>query len=327
MDMKNSIFIVFSRIFTILTVFYLLVGCDRTSEPTLRLGTNTWLGYEPLYLARDLGYLDPKGFHLVEYPSSSETIRAFRNNALDGVALTLDEILLLIQDGFDLRAILVTDISLGGDAILGRPGMSSMMDLVGQRVAVESTALGAYMLSRALEINGLSVSDVKVVHQDANEHKYTFEANVADAVVGCEPERTELLRQGAVLLFDSSSIPGEIVDVLAIRREILDENPGGILMLLRGWFGAVEYLTNHSNDAADRMAMRMKMTREEIFKALKGLRIPTREENLELLDGNTPKIVETARKLNETMLANRLIDERVDVGYLPMPGPLKKLIP
>lgn len=58
----------------------------------LRIGTLVWPGYEPLYLARERGYLDPKSVRLVEYPSNSEVTRAFRNRAIEAAALTFDEV-------------------------------------------------------------------------------------------------------------------------------------------------------------------------------------------------------------------------------------------
>ena len=63
-----------------------LCGCMRDAEAPLRIGTNVWIGSEPLYLARDLGRLHPKAVQLVEYPSASEVLRAFRNQAIDGMA-------------------------------------------------------------------------------------------------------------------------------------------------------------------------------------------------------------------------------------------------
>ena len=51
-----------------------LSGCMRETEPPLRIGTNVWIGSEPLYLARDLGYLNREAVQLVEYPSASEVL-------------------------------------------------------------------------------------------------------------------------------------------------------------------------------------------------------------------------------------------------------------
>jgi hypothetical protein len=35
-------------------------ACMRDQETALRIGTNVWIGSEPLYLARELGKLNPR---------------------------------------------------------------------------------------------------------------------------------------------------------------------------------------------------------------------------------------------------------------------------
>ena len=94
----------------------------REPEPALRIGTNVWIGSEPLYLARELGRLDPATVQLVEYPSASEVLRAFRNQAIDGMVISLDELFGLAVDGFQPRIILVVDVSHGADVVVGRAG-------------------------------------------------------------------------------------------------------------------------------------------------------------------------------------------------------------
>src|SRR6185436_415042 len=134
-------------------------GCTREPETALRIGTNVWIGSEPLYLARELGYLDPATVQLVEYPSASEVLRAYRNQAIDGMVISLDELFGVAVDGLQPRIVLVVDVSHGADVVVGRPGMKSMKDLKGKRVAVESGALGAFVLSRALALTGMNAGD------------------------------------------------------------------------------------------------------------------------------------------------------------------------
>ena len=147
----------------------------REPETTLRIGTNVWIGSEPLYLARELGRLDPPAVQLVEYPSASEVLRAFRNQAIDGMVISLDELFGLADDGFQPRIVLIVDVSNGADVVVGRRGMRTMQDLKGKSVAVESSALGAFVLSRALALNGMQASDVNVVHLESNEQPSAFE--------------------------------------------------------------------------------------------------------------------------------------------------------
>src|SRR5215510_7656591 len=90
-------------------------GCMRETEPPLRIGTNVWIGTEPLYLARDLGLLQREAVQLVEYPSASEVSRAFRNQAIDGMVISLDELFVLAVDGQQPKVVLVVDVSHGAD--------------------------------------------------------------------------------------------------------------------------------------------------------------------------------------------------------------------
>src|ERR1700675_3371509 len=153
----------------LVTLVLTLSGCMRDTEPPLRIGTNVWIGKEPLNLARDLGYLDREAVQLVEYPSASEVSRAFRNQAIDGMIISLDELFVLAADGLQPKIVVVVDVSHGADVVVGRSGMRAMKDLRGKRVAVESGALGAFVLSRALTLNGMHATDVSMVHVESNE--------------------------------------------------------------------------------------------------------------------------------------------------------------
>ncbi|MBA2593210.1 MAG: ABC transporter substrate-binding protein [Pseudomonadota bacterium] len=302
-----------------------LVGCGGEPAPPLRIGTLVWPGYEPLYLARDLGYFEDRSVRLVEYPSNTEVSRAFRNRAIDGAALTLDEAISLAEGGFGLRVVLVMDISHGGDVILGRSEMRTVRDLVGRRVAVDTGTVASYVLARALALNGLKASDLKIVHVDYSEHAAAFRAGRVDAIVNAEPLRSELLASGASLLFDSTAIPGEIVDILAIRSDYLEAHGANVTGLLRAWFRATDYLGRNPNDAAARMAVREQITAERFLKSLEGLRIPGHAENLKLFGGPDPALVQTARRLMEVMLTERLLRAPTDVDALLAPAPLQAL--
>jgi NitT/TauT family transport system substrate-binding protein len=304
-----------------------LAGCVREQEPALRIGTNVWIGCEPLYLARELGYLNPKAVRLVEYPSASEVMRAFRNQAIDGMVISMDELFALVAEGLQPRVILVVDVSHGADAIVGRPGMRSMKDLKGKRVAVEGGALGAFVLSRALALNGMRASDVKVVPLESNEQPGAFVKGQVDAAVTFDPYRDQLLRAGARALFDSTQIPGEIVDLVAVRASALEAQPKTVQALLSGWLAAIDYLGREPQDAARRMGIRQQTTGEQFLKALQGLHIPSREENLKMLGGPNPQLVVSGRRLMDLMLESKLLKAKLDIESVLAPAPLANLPP
>jgi NitT/TauT family transport system substrate-binding protein len=302
-----------------------LGGCMREPESSLRIGTNVWIGSEPLYLARELGRLDPAAVQLVEYPSASEVLRAFRNQAIDGMVISLDELFELAVDGLQPRIILVVDVSNGADVVVGRRGMKTMRDLKDKSVAVESGALGAFVLSRALALNGMQASDVNVVHLESNEQPGAFEKGDVDGAVTFDPYRAQFLKAGAATLFDSTQIPGEIVDLLAVRASVVDKEPKAIQALLTGWFGAIDYIKREPVDAARRMGIRQQTSGEQFQQAQQGLHVPTREENLRMLGGPQPELAVTGRRLMALMLEAKLLRSELQIERVLEPGPLASL--
>ena len=311
-------------LFSGLLLFAAGAACDPPRE-RFRIGTNVWPGYEPLYLARELNLYPSESIQLVEFPSASEVIRNFRNGSIDGGALTMDEVCLLAQDGVQLKVILVLDVSHGGDVILGQPGLRRFADLKNKRVGVERSALGAFMLGRALEKNGFVAGDLEIVDLEENEHLGAFQRGEVDAVVTFEPVRTRILKLGGNILFDSSRIPGEIVDVLVVRQEFLNRHPEILQDLLTGWFAALEKLRDDSQAAAKIMAARQQITPAEFLASLGGLRIPDRAENLRLLGAN-PSLVPVIQTLQRIMVQNQILTRRTDPARLIDPTPLQEFV-
>jgi NitT/TauT family transport system substrate-binding protein len=303
----------------------MLAGCGREPATPLRIGTNVWIGSEPLYLARELGRLDPAAVQLVEYPSASEVLRAFRNQAIDGMVISLDELFGLAADGFQPRIVLIVDISHGADVVVGRQGMRTMQDLKGKSVAVESSALGAFVLSRALALNNMQPGDVNVVHLESNEQPGAFDKGHVDAAVTFDPYRAQFLRSGATTLFDSTQIPGEILDLVAVRADVIEKRPRAIQSLLTGWFEAIDYMHQAPEDAARRMGIRQQTTGEQFLAAQRGLHVPSREENLRMLGGASPELAVTGRRLMSLMVEAKLLRSNLDIERLLAPQPLASL--
>lgn len=310
----------FFKVRSLTAVVFLILGltsaCSDDHAPTLLLGTNIWTGYEPLYLARNLGLFDDHEIRLVEYISASEVIRGFTNKSIDAAALTLDEALLLKQRGLDIKIILVTDISDGADTIIGRANDHSLADLKGSRIGVESSALGAYFLTRALEENGMTRDDVQIEHLHVHEHEAAFLSGEVDAVVTFEPARTNLLLNGGKELFTSRQIPGEIVDVIVVSGDIIDHQADHISLLINGWFEALHYLQSNPLDAARIIDLRQKIGPEKVIESYGGLKLPDRSENIEFLLGETATLKDIAERLQQVMVTQALYDSPVAIEEL-----------
>lgn len=305
-----------SRLLALVAGAFLLlmgVGCFQAPHDPLRIGTNVWPGYEPLYLARSLGRYPGSLVRLIEMSTSTDVLWAFRNGFLDVAALTLDEALTLAQYEPSLRIILVTDLSNGADAVLAGQEIPSLAALKGRRVGVEQTAVGGYLLARALEAGGLEPGDVRVVPVTEGGHEQAFTSGQVDAIVTFDPTRTRLLKRGARVIFDSSRIPGEIVDVLAVRAETLQERRTELREVCSGWFWALEYLARHPQEATDLMAPRLGLSSSELREALTGIKFPTPDQNQRLLQG---ELLEPAQRLRVVMMREKLLPRSADPASL-----------
>jgi len=304
-----------------------LSSCTPRPEAPLNVASLVWPGYESLYLARSLGYYDHSGIRLVEMTSAANVSHSLRIGTVDAAAITLDEALTLMQDGVDLRVILVMDISHGGDVLMARPGITNLRALRGKRIGLENAGNGALMLDAVLQAGGLRAADIQQVPMRLGEQVAAYKAGKVDALVTFEPALGQLLQQGARILFDSTQIPDRILDVLVVRGAAIPAHRQTLKTLLAGHFKALDYLANHPGDASARMAPRLAVAPAAVLPQFSKIRLPDIPANNSFLGGATPRLQNTAALLAELMLQHHLLQHTVDVSQLadasllPQAGP------
>ncbi|MBW8455239.1 ABC transporter substrate-binding protein [Stutzerimonas stutzeri] len=289
----------------LLLLFVALLGCQPESD-SIRIGSNRWLGYAPIYLADDLGWTAPSGIRLVEYPNTTGVLRGFRNGMLDAAMLTLDETLLL-QDSaaeLDLEIILVTNVSAGADALFARAPLTNLKDLAGQRIGVENTALGAYFLSRVLDQAGLRIDDLQVVSLPVHEQAAAFAASEVDAVITFASEGPALESKGARRIFDSRQLPGEIVDVLVVDRQRVTREQRRRLRAL--WFDALRTWQDNRGETDPRLHARLGLTPMTLQVTLDGLLMGDRAVNREWFDEG--QLQQSIGQLSQYLRERRLLN-------------------
>ncbi len=299
---------------------------DRNQTPPLRVGTNVWPGYESLYLARELGFFEHRPIELLELRSASDVMQLFRSGSIEAAALTLDETLSILQDGFDLGVVAVMDLSRGGDVLLARPGITTLAQLRGRRIGVESSAVGAVLLDAALTAAQLNDDQVEIVPLSVDEHEWAYSQGRIDAVVTFEPVATRLQERGARRLFDSRQIPGRIVDVLVVRRDLLAGREKALTALVRGHFRALAYLNAQPGEAAPILSKRLGLAPEEVMQVYRGLHLPTLAENHRWLSGPEPLLQVTGKQMAEFMWQRRLLRRPVQLDRLAEPQFLPRVL-
>jgi len=292
-----------------------LFACTETPDQPLRIGSSPWPGYEPLYLARDLGYLDDIKINLFELPSSDITLESFRNRSTDVATLTLDGILELLSEGVRLKIILIMDISHGGDVALAAPEIKTLKDLKGKRVAAVNIPLGVYMVSRMLDKAGLKRKDIELSLMAETQQEAIYAQGKADVIVTYDPVKTKLQNAGMKVLFDSADIPNEIFDILVVHNDVYKNRKQDLCRLVDRWFKAIEYIKDNQQDAAHRISRRLGVTVAEYHDMMRGIIIPDKSQQSNFLGGEKPGIYSAAEKLHNIMLKENMLKDTVNYEH------------
>ncbi len=281
----------------------------------LTLGLHPWPGYESLFLAGEFGWL-PGGVSLQRGANAGESLTGLRRGELDGAALTLDEVLKARGEGLPLTVILVFNDSVGADMVLARPGITSLAELAGRRVAVERSAVGSLVLHQLLAAAGLQAGEIEVVDLPPDRQLAAWRQGDIDGAVTYEPIASQLRREGAHSLFDSSQFPDMILDVLAVRRDRLRWQTRTLEALVAAHFRGLAHLRVNREDAMRRIAAWRGLTFDEVRLSYAGMELPGVAGNRHYF-GAEGRLLAAAETLNEVMVAS---------GLLETPAPLEGLM-
>lgn len=296
----------------------LLLIAARSPQKTLTVALHPWVGYEALYLARDLKWL-PDTIQLRDVKTLDESLAALKSGQVDAACMTLDEMLRARADGIPLSAALVFDVSAGADAVLARPQIKRLSDLAHKRIAYDRNALGALVFEILLEAAKLSASDVIQVDLPPARQLEAWKRGELDAVITYEPMVTKLLREGAHSLFDSRQMPDTIINVLAVRRDRQELAPL-LRTLVATHFRALDHMHISEQDALFRIAAREELSPKEARRMLAGVISPSLAANRAYLGGSDARLLRAARALSGLMAHRGLLPREDDMNELLMPG-------
>ncbi|HVY62787.1 MAG TPA: ABC transporter substrate-binding protein [Planctomycetota bacterium] len=293
-------------------------AADETpAQREYTVGWSVWTGWMPFKLMDAKGFLAARAgergvrVRLVEFKGYMESVQAFSARKLDGCAMTCMEALQPAGAGVRVEAILVNDVSCGGDGVLVRKGMK-LEDLKGETVLLEQYSVSHYLLTRALASAGLSERDVRIRNTPGDDAGKAF---LTDDSVRCvvtwNPHLFLAVEGGkGAVAFDSTRVPGEIVDLLVMNGQELAKDRAVGAALADAWYDAMRFLSDpRTHEEAVRiMADGAGASVEQFEKMLKGTHIFTESKSAAGFLGG-PELKATMSKVKKFSLEHQLIDD------------------
>jgi len=228
----------------------LLVVSPSFAKSKFKVAWSIYVGWMPWEYANDSGILKKWAD---KYDIEIELIRmdyipsveAFVAKQVDACVMTNMECLdMPAASGIDSTVLIVGDYSNGNDAILTRNGVG-IQNLKGKDISLVELSVSHYLLARCLESNGLSESDVRVVNTSDSDIGPIFLSDTRqDAVVTWNPIVMEIEQApGVNKIFTSADIPGEIIDLMVVRTDVLKDNPKLGKALTGAWFEVMSVMS------------------------------------------------------------------------------------
>lgn len=258
----------------------------RSAEPqkaaapdkTYVIAWSVWTGWMPFKLMEQKGFLARRAqengvkVELKEFKGYMDSVQAFAAKKVDGVTMTSMESLQPASNGVDSVALLVNDISNGGDGVLLRGASAELKAIKGKTVLLEEFSVSHYLLNRALESAGMTERDVRIKNipgDDAGKAFLTDEQVAAVATWNPHLFKAVEAKKGKVV-FSSKDIPGEIIDFLVVNGDALNESPKLGNALVEAWYDAMKLILDQSSraEAVEIMAKAAGASVEEFNKML-----------------------------------------------------------
>lgn len=208
----------------LLAISFLLGSAITSAADKFNVCWSHYTGWEPWQYAQDSGILkkwaDKQGIEieLTLINDYIESINLYTTGQFDACTMTnMDALTIPAAGGVDSTALIIGDYSNGNDGIVIRGG-KSIADIKGLDVFMVELSVSHYMLARALTLNGMTEQDVRVVNTSDADIASAFIVQPKAAVVTWNPPLQQVRQQkGVNLLFDSSKIPGEILDLMVVK--------------------------------------------------------------------------------------------------------------
>lgn len=301
-------------------------GAEQEERPLIRFSAARQVSTMPWYLAAQEGvferYNEEYKVNITFEPATDyeQLLNQFIAGELDAMVISnIDAIARLVSRGIEADAILICAYSEGEHALLFPSEMQP--DLAGQSVALKIFSASHYLLDRYLLKNQIGFEQVDLLNTLPDQIPQAFEQGHPVAASNPVAEKLRTNNQAKVL-FDSHSIPRELLDLLVVRRQPLAQTPDAARALLAVWFNQMEGLQQafRRANSLDQMAKLAEMDTPEFENQLADV-ILAGTDTRALSDIRDRRMRKAMRHIRYFMERHKLIDANIPVSdWVSYPG-------
>jgi NitT/TauT family transport system substrate-binding protein len=180
-----------------LIISILLISCSKPKEYELKIATNVWIGYAPLFYAKEKGYLDEINIDLITTVSLGESANIFLVSKAQLLTTTQHEYNMLQKEIGSIVPIILMDRSNGGDMILSNKTIDELKKSKQIDAYLEVDSINKEMIKDFTRIHKLDSKHINYINKDQAQIQNIKYDNSKDIIiVTYTPNDITLLEEG-----------------------------------------------------------------------------------------------------------------------------------
>jgi NitT/TauT family transport system substrate-binding protein len=290
------------------------VAARHAALPSLKMGTEPWIGYGPWWIAQARGFFQKEGLNVqvitFQQDADLNAALASGNTQVANIA-THTSIKLILNNHLPITPVLLLDDSEGADAVLGSASIKSLGDLRGKTVAYEYGTTSDLLIHYALLHAHIPFSAIKTQNIPAADAATALVAGRVDAAVTYEPYISSVAGKGkgVHVIYSSKVAPGLIGDFMVANNSLIKDHPDEVRALLRAWNDAMTYWAKNYKDGVAIMAKGVGSSPADLTSTLAGAVIYTIPQNKTLARGLIQK---RYSMVNQVLLSTGVVKGTLD---------------
>jgi NitT/TauT family transport system substrate-binding protein len=211
-------------LFLFLSILF-FTSCSHSEPKKLKIAVNSWIGYTPLFYAKEKGYLQALNIQLLPTVSLGESADIFSVAKVDMLTATQHELISLQKTFPSLDPIILMDRSNGGDMILSNRTIKELQKSKHIDVYLEIDSINSEMIQKFTENYNLNPNIMTYINQDQSQiQNLSFPQKADTLIVTYTPYDTTLESVGFKEIASTKDINSILViDAICATKELVSK--------------------------------------------------------------------------------------------------------
>lgn len=214
----------------------------------LRISTNLWIGYSPLFYIQQKGWLEENSIEMVNVVSLSESMQMYDSGFVNAFTGTQYEFAQMRKNIPDLEPSILLDRSLGGDIIMGNYDIKTLKKAEQINVYLEIDSVNKVLLDCFVELYGIDPSVLHLINKDSDESSMLEMQKEPTLIVTYTPYDIMLKNNGYQVLDTTKNLYLFVMDALYTDAEVREEYAEELDVLNQLIARALKHLKNDPNE-------------------------------------------------------------------------------